>query len=117
VDHVEKYKLPKHLLEKEEAIRTNPGHAYEGLELASDYRLDQGQDLFARPKEEPPKEPSKQEQKESKRKRREEKEDKRREKEERRRAREERKREKRAKVYRETSDSDEPRQKKHYRNR
>jgi hypothetical protein len=115
VDHVEKYKLPKHLLEKEEAIRTNPGHAYEGLELASDYRLDQGQDLFARPKEEPPmEEPSKQEQKESKRKWREEKEDKRREKEERRRAREERKREKRAKVYRETSDSDEPRQKKHY---
>ena len=115
---MEKYKLPKHLLEKEEAIRTDPGHAYEGQELASEYRLDKGQDLFVHPKEEPQKEePSKQEQKEAKRKRREEKEEKHRKKEERQREREERKRKKRAKLYREASDSDEPRRKKHHRKR
>ena len=115
MDHVEKYKLPKSLLEKEEAIRTDPGHAYEGQELASDYRLDQGQDLFARPMEDSQKkETPKQEQKEAKRKGREEKEDRRRKKEERRREREERKRKKRAKFYREASDSDEPLRKKHH---
>jgi hypothetical protein len=57
--------LPVYLDPWTEAIRTTPGHAYEGQELASEYNLDQGQDLLASPKEEPQKEePSKQEQKE-----------------------------------------------------
>jgi FKBP-type peptidyl-prolyl cis-trans isomerase len=99
---VEKYRLPKHLLEKEEAIRTDPAHAYEGKELASDYRLDRGQDLFAHPAEEV----SKQEQKEAKRKRQEQKETRRREKEKQREEKEERKRKRRAKEHFETSDSD-----------
>jgi hypothetical protein len=115
VDHVEKYRLPKHLLEKEDAIRTDPGHAYDGQELASEFRLDQGQDLFARPapKEDAEKRSSKDEGKEAKRKRKEEREQKRRTKEKRREEKEERKRERRAKKYRETSDSGEPRRKKH----
>lgn len=118
VDHVEKYRLPKHLLEKEEAIRTDPGHAYEGQELASEFRLDQGQDLFARlqPKEDTEEHPSKQERKDVKRKRKEERDSKRRKKEARREEREERKRLKRAKKYREeSSDTDEPRRKKKHR--
>lgn len=114
MDHVEKYRLPKHLLEKEEAIRTDAGHAYEGKELASEFRLDQGQDLFARPepKEDTEERLSKAERKEAKRKRKEEREARHRKKEARREEREERKRLHRAKKYRETSDSDEPRRKK-----
>jgi hypothetical protein len=118
VDHVEKYRLPKHLLEKEEAIRTDPGHAYEGQELASEFRLDQGQDLFARPQPKQDTEgqsSSKRERKEAKRKRKEEREAKRRKREKRREAHEERKRLYRAKKYRESSDSDEPRRKKKHR--
>lgn len=111
VDHVEKYRLPKHLLEKEEAIRTNPGHAYEGKEMASEFRLDQGQDLFAQPqpsidnnvKEE---HQSNQERKEAKRKRKEERDAKRRKKEARREEREERKRLHRSKKYHDKSDDD-----------
>jgi hypothetical protein len=52
VDHVEKYRLPKNLLEKEEAKESRslgPGHAYEDKELATDYNLDHGHDLFAPP--------------------------------------------------------------------
>lgn len=110
VDHVEKYRLPKHLLEKEEAIRTDPGHAYEGKQLASEFRLDQGQDLFARPPPPPQQDeaergPSQQERKEAKRKRKEERESKRRKKEARREEREERKRLERAKKYRDGEDS------------
>lgn len=55
VDHVENYRLPKHLLEKEEQVETiitknsATGHAYQGKELANDFNLDRGQDLFAPP--------------------------------------------------------------------
>jgi RNA-binding motif protein, X-linked 2 len=52
VDHVENYRLPKHLLEKEEQldlINASSGHAYHGQELASQFTLQHGQDLFAPP--------------------------------------------------------------------
>mmetsp|Transcript_5565 Transcript_5565/g.10176 ORF Transcript_5565/g.10176 Transcript_5565/m.10176 type:complete len:240 (-) Transcript_5565:49-768(-) len=120
VDHVEKYRLPKHLLEKEEAISTNPGHAYEGKELASEFRLDQGQDLFAQPSTDndaKERHISNQERKEAKRKRREEREAKRRKKEARREEREERKRLHRSKKYRESDDEEDNRQKKKKRHR
>mmetsp|Transcript_4998 Transcript_4998/g.9661 ORF Transcript_4998/g.9661 Transcript_4998/m.9661 type:complete len:258 (+) Transcript_4998:158-931(+) len=61
VDHVEKYRLPKHLAEEKggdsvgadagalsnQKHRTAPGHAYQGQELASAYDISKGQDLFA----------------------------------------------------------------------
>jgi RNA-binding motif X-linked protein 2 len=49
VDHVEKYRLPKHLQEKEDTaqIPAGPGHAYTGKELENEFSLQQGQDLFA----------------------------------------------------------------------
>lgn len=52
VDHVENYRLPKHLAEKEErgaGELTNivAGHAHQEQELASQFSLNQGQDLFA----------------------------------------------------------------------
>jgi RNA-binding motif X-linked protein 2 len=68
VDHVERYRLPKHVQEREEKERTaeekeggdgdekkssvvaEAGHAYKGQELASSYDLHSGQDLFAAPK-------------------------------------------------------------------
>jgi hypothetical protein len=55
VDHVENYRLPKHLLEKEDQVEaiisknSSTGHAYHGKELANDYNLERGQDLFAPP--------------------------------------------------------------------
>mmetsp|Transcript_13730 Transcript_13730/g.17917 ORF Transcript_13730/g.17917 Transcript_13730/m.17917 type:complete len:311 (-) Transcript_13730:522-1454(-) len=52
VDHVENYRLPKHLLEKEEQDGvdiTKPGLAYHGKEMANKFSLDSGQDLFAPP--------------------------------------------------------------------
>jgi len=63
VDHVENYRLPKHLREKEEGRNSRggaedgaassdaamPGHAYKGQELASTYDLRAGHDLFAAP--------------------------------------------------------------------
>jgi RNA-binding motif X-linked protein 2 len=64
VDHVEKYRLPKNLQEKEDNDNgtygpassaenaTGSGHAYEGQELASSFDIHQGQDLFAPVKEE-----------------------------------------------------------------
>lgn len=106
MDHVEKYRLPKHLLEKEEAAgRTDAGHAYEGQELATEYNIDQGQDLFAppKPKNNDPKVDyavSKEERREAKRKRKEARDAKRREKEERRRRSEEAHRKRRAKRMR-----------------
>jgi RNA-binding motif protein, X-linked 2 len=51
VDHVENYRLPKHILEKEED-NTNliqPGLAYKDQELVNDYNLERGPDLFAPP--------------------------------------------------------------------
>jgi len=65
VDHVERYRLPKHVLEREEkeALEAEDddsdekkigaaeaGHAYKGQELASEYDIHAGQDLFAAPK-------------------------------------------------------------------
>jgi RNA-binding motif X-linked protein 2 len=62
VDHVEKYRLPKHVQDKENEKDATygpagkngkaAGHAYEGQELASSYDIHQGQDLFAPVKEE-----------------------------------------------------------------
>jgi len=108
VDHVENYRLPKHLMEKEEGIEASkqgPGHAYSGQELASEFTLEKGQDLFA-PVQETTSESNRRddgESKDAKRKRKEERQLKREEKEEHRRRkdrkrteREERKREKRA---------------------
>lgn len=59
IDHVEKYRLPKHLQKKEdegdeenndddidEVKPSGPGHAYQGQELASEYSISKGQDLF-----------------------------------------------------------------------
>ncbi|KAG6968988.1 hypothetical protein JG687_00003463 [Phytophthora cactorum] len=58
VDHVLKYKLPKELQEDsdsedegERKQRGLPGHAYEGKELASDFDLHKGVDVFAAPEE------------------------------------------------------------------
>ncbi|KAK1742134.1 RNA-binding protein [Skeletonema marinoi] len=66
VDHVERYRLPKHVLEREEKEAAEAaeeddsdekkieaaeaGHAYKGQELASEYDIHAGQDLFAAPK-------------------------------------------------------------------
>jgi len=64
VDHVENYRLPKHLREKEEGEGDDgegegvnkridedgdlkSGHAYEGKELANSFDINQGHDLFA----------------------------------------------------------------------
>jgi RNA-binding motif protein, X-linked 2 len=69
IDHVENYRLPKHILEKEEdelgqegegegeagrlgttmTKKTGPGHAYIGQELANEYSIEHGMDLFAPP--------------------------------------------------------------------
>ena len=54
IDHVENYRLPKEVLEKQEQEEgggqvdvTKAGQAYQGKELENDYSLEQGQDLFA----------------------------------------------------------------------
>jgi RNA-binding motif X-linked protein 2 len=55
VDHVENYRLPKHLQEKAEnedkIIKDGgllkAGHAYEGSELANEFDISKGRDLFA----------------------------------------------------------------------
>ncbi|KAL3763092.1 hypothetical protein ACHAW5_010720 [Stephanodiscus triporus] len=68
VDHVENYRLPKHVQEKEkkkisgenDECRSDaslsgvlePGHAYKDQKLASSYNIQSGQDLFAAPKNE-----------------------------------------------------------------
>ncbi|GKY95574.1 hypothetical protein MPSEU_000518800 [Mayamaea pseudoterrestris] len=48
VDHVEKYRLPKHLQSKEDAapVSTAPGHAYHEMDLKNEFSLQRGQDLF-----------------------------------------------------------------------
>mmetsp|Transcript_27050 Transcript_27050/g.45065 ORF Transcript_27050/g.45065 Transcript_27050/m.45065 type:complete len:237 (+) Transcript_27050:110-820(+) len=105
VDHCEKYRLPKEILEKEEklAAMTDPGHAYQDKELANSFSIQQGHDLFAKPVrvpvEEKRKSVSKEEHKEAKRKRKEGRNEHRQEREERRQKKEEKKREKRAKRY------------------
>lgn len=66
IDHVEKYRLPKHVREREDNEKdedgdggagasrgvAEAGHAYEGQELASSYDIHSGQDLFAAPTDE-----------------------------------------------------------------
>jgi len=54
-DHVDRYKLPKHIREREEEMITNdpnsvieigPGHAYKEKELANDFNIDAGVNLW-----------------------------------------------------------------------
>ncbi|KAL3823307.1 hypothetical protein ACHAXA_010442 [Cyclostephanos tholiformis] len=68
VDHVENYRLPKHVRERgkkkidgeDDGSRSDessidvaePGHAYKDQELASSYNIQSGQDLFAPPLDE-----------------------------------------------------------------
>jgi len=115
IDHVENYRLPKSLQEKEEELQKRllekgglEGAAYDDVELANDYSLQQGQDLFAKPpptstKKDGRKNEDDDRESEKRRKRKQEKEEKRQEKERRRRERDrirmerdERRREKRA---------------------
>lgn len=64
VDHVEKYRLPKHVQEKEDGKAIGDGsddgndvheagHAYKDQELASCFNIQQGHDLFAPPPQQP----------------------------------------------------------------
>lgn len=55
-DHVDKYKLPKNVREKEEEaleenpdldVKIGPGHAYTDKDLANSFNISQGQDLWA----------------------------------------------------------------------
>jgi hypothetical protein len=51
IDHVEKYKLPKKLLEADEAkekIHIGAGHAYNDVDLTNQFSIQKGQDLFSR---------------------------------------------------------------------
>jgi RNA-binding motif X-linked protein 2 len=126
VDHVENYRLPKNLMEKEEeetaGSRVMPGHAYAGQELASDFDLQKGHDLFAPPPaaSEPVRDATqeandkdrkaaKTRRKEERRKKREEKEQRRREREQKKMEREERRRERRARHVQEGEDEEEER--------
>lgn len=103
VDHVEQYRLPKELLEKEEAERNlGAGHAYDGVDLKNHYNIHQGQDLFGGP---PPAGDGRnvendEERRLAKQKRKEERDLQRREREKRREEKEERKREQRAQQMR-----------------
>lgn len=106
VDHVENYRLPKNLQEKEEQQQsggdpTQAGQAYQGQELANKFSLQKGQDLFAPPQndgdsDDEAKKEAKRMRKEERQRKRDEKEKRKREKERRRSDKEERKREKRA---------------------
>jgi RNA-binding motif X-linked protein 2 len=103
VDHVENYRLPKHLMDKEDQATVpslDPGHAYQDKELANEYSLDKGHDLFAPPsKEEKPDANAKEAKRERQRERhqkQEEKEQRRRDRERRRSEREDKHRKKRA---------------------
>jgi RNA-binding motif protein, X-linked 2 len=58
VDHVDQYKLPKEIREKEEErldenpdadVMIGPGHAYSTAELANEFSIGQGQNLWAKP--------------------------------------------------------------------
>jgi RNA-binding motif protein, X-linked 2 len=58
VDHVDQYKLPKEIREKEEQkldenpdadVMIGPGHAYSTAELANEFSIEQGQNLWAKP--------------------------------------------------------------------
>ena len=121
VEHVERYRLPKHLAEQEEGKdRTRPGQAYAGQELENGYSLEQGQDLFAvsappaRNNKQEKEKQSKRERKEDRRRKREEKEKKRRAK---RRRREDRAREDGRHVVEPTSSDEEDRERSRMRRR
>jgi RNA-binding motif X-linked protein 2 len=98
VDHMEKYRLPKKILEQEEAkegkTKFGAGHAYKDAELANQYSVHQGQDLFAAPQE--PDDPDKKRRKEEKKQRKEEKLERKRKREEKRIQKEEERRKRRA---------------------
>ena len=126
VDHVENYRLPKKLQERENekdekaAASSGSGHAYEGMEFENKYNIHQGMDLFAAPAQDKKNGGSsggdddiKQKRRKEKIQRKEERQRKRLEKEERRRKREERrdrheekKRRKRAREYDRSRDDD-----------
>ena len=119
VDHVENYRLPKELQEKDEEEGvdvTAIGAAYQGKKLANEYSLENGVDLFAPKRQEEVEtretieeegedyREAKQERKEKRRRKREEKSDRKRMREERRMRKEEERRERRAKRMRENSE-------------
>lgn len=124
VDHVERYRLPKSLQDKEDELQKRlvednqglEGHAYEGVELENEFSLQEGQDLFAKKqpstihkkKGEEDEDDEIQRQKEKKRKRKEEKreakESRKRERAQIRQEREERRRENRAKNIQDQDD-------------
>lgn len=106
MDHVENYRLPKHLQaeDAEEVDRSKPGHAYHGQELASNYNISKGQDLFAKP-EEPSLHHDAEQRNEERRRLREEKLDRKRHREEKRYKREEGKKERKSRKSRKRSKS------------
>jgi RNA-binding motif X-linked protein 2 len=141
VDHVEKYRLPKHIQEREKEEKEKgyygrqgeekkqmgqAGHAYEGKELKTSFNIHDGQDLFApvSPHDEKGQDHedyddrglSKAERKEAKRKRKDQRDQKRLEKEARREEREERRREKRAKKMNRDSNQDHKKKRKRPKN-
>jgi hypothetical protein len=114
VDHCETYRLPKELLEKQDqensSRRTNPGHAYEGKDMANEFSIQQGQDLFAKPTEH--RSERNDTSKEAKQARKEERDRIRKEREYKRELKEEKRRKKRVKRYDENDEEDEERSKK-----
>eukprot|EP00980_Cylindrotheca_fusiformis_P007720 scaffold1638_cov120-Cylindrotheca_fusiformis.AAC.3 len=103
VDHMEKYRLPKKLLEQEEAKdkrNFGAGHAYADAELANQYSIQQGQDLFAPvPQEEEKDAEKRHKRKEEKRRKHQEMEERRRQREKHRARKEEKRRQRRATQY------------------
>lgn len=84
IDHVERYKLPKHVLEKEDANVHEAGQAYKGEELENEFSLQKGHDLFAQPSSREQEKQTKRQRKEERKRKREERLDRRREREARR---------------------------------
>lgn len=110
VDHMEKYRLPKKLLEQEEAKEKKhfgAGHAYQGTELANQYSMQHGQDLFAPAKveEKDDRMDKKRQKKEKKQRKEEEKLERRRKRDERRIQKEEERRKHRAGRFRQDDDN------------
>ncbi len=126
VDHVEQYRLPKKLQERENEKDGKPvassgsGHAYEGMEFENKYNIDQGIDLFAAPAQgkrdggitcgdddsKSKRRTEKMQRKEERQRKRLEKEERRRKREEKRDRHEEKKRRKRAHEYDRSRDDD-----------
>ncbi|CAJ1899153.1 unnamed protein product [Cylindrotheca closterium] len=109
VDHMEKYRLPKKLLEQEEAkeaMNFGAGHAYKDTELANQYSVHQGQDLFS-PTDQKEEDEKKRRKEEKKRQKELDKLERRRKREERRIKKEEERRKHRASRYRHDDSVDE----------